>query len=120
MASWKAYDAAFRSYGNRGLITPTVPAHCGHNGHLYYLILPTPEQQRELIDRLRVDGITAPFHYVPLHSSPAGQAFGRVGGELPVTEALSSRLLRLPLFPRMGEAREHVIERVQTHLEGLI
>ena len=61
-----------------------------------------------------------PFHYVPLHNSPAGRRLGRACGELAVTEDLAARLVRLPLFPCMGDALSRVIERVQTHLDRLL
>jgi dTDP-4-amino-4,6-dideoxygalactose transaminase len=120
LASWTAYDEALRPFGNRGIGTPTVPSHCGHNGHLYYLILPSAEAREALIGRMREDGIMTPFHYVPLHSSPAGRRFGRTSGKLAVTEDLSARLVRLPLYPRMGDALPRVIERLQRHLDRLL
>jgi dTDP-4-amino-4,6-dideoxygalactose transaminase len=120
LASWTAYDEALRPFGNRGVGTPTVPSHCGHNGHLYYVILPSAEAREALIGRMREDGIMTPFHYVPLHSSPAGRRFGRTSGKLAVTEDLSARLVRLPLYPRMGDALPRVIERLQRHLDRLL
>lgn len=120
LASWTAYDEALRSFGNRGIGTPTIPSHCGHNGHLYYVILPSAEAREALIGRMREDGIMTPFHYVPLHSSPAGRRFGRTSGKLAVTEDLSARLVRLPLYPRMGDALPRVIARLQRHLDRLL
>jgi dTDP-4-amino-4,6-dideoxygalactose transaminase len=119
-ASWNAYDAAFSGYQDRGVRTPTVPAHCEHNAHLYYLILPSAEQREALIALCKADGIMTPFHYVPLHSAPAGRRFGRASGDLPNTEDLAARLVRLPLYPRMGDALLRVIERVQAHLGRLL
>ncbi|HZY23539.1 MAG TPA: DegT/DnrJ/EryC1/StrS family aminotransferase, partial [Beijerinckiaceae bacterium] len=118
--SWDAYDLAFRSWHNRGVRTPSVPAHCEDNAHLYYLILPSAEQRAALIAACKADGIMTPFHYVPLHDSPAGRRLGRACGELAVTEDLAARLVRLPLFPCMGDALSRVIERVQTHLDRLL
>ena len=120
LASWTAYDEALRPFGNRGIGTPTIPSHCGHNGHLYYVILPSADVREALIGRMREDGIMTPFHYVPLHSSPAGRRFGRTSGKLAVTEDLSARLVRLPLYPRMGDALPRVIERLQRHLDRLL
>jgi dTDP-4-amino-4,6-dideoxygalactose transaminase len=117
---WNTYDAALRPFHNRGLRTPIVPRECEANYHLYYLLMPTAELQRELIARMRSDGILAPFHYVPLHSAPAGQKFGRTSGSLSVTEDLSSRLLRLPLYPDIGDAKQRVVERLQAHLDQLL
>jgi dTDP-4-amino-4,6-dideoxygalactose transaminase len=120
MASWTAYDEALAPFRGRGLGTPAVPPHCGHNAHLYYLILPTAQAREALIGRMREDGIMTPFHYVPLHDSPAGRRLGRAAGDLPVTEDLSARLVRLPLYPRMGDALPRVIERLRGHLGMLL
>jgi dTDP-4-amino-4,6-dideoxygalactose transaminase len=119
-ASWTAYDEALRPFAKRGVGTPTVPPHCRHNGHLYYLVLPSAEAREALIERMREDGIMTPFHYVPLHSSPAGRRFARTSGDLSVTEDLSARLVRLPLYPRMGDALPRVIERLQRHLDRMV
>ena len=105
MTSWKAYDKAMRSYSNRGLQTPYIPEHCHHNAHLYYIVMPSAEQRGEFILRMRADGIATPFHYVPLHNAPAGQRFARTSGELPRTEDLSARLVRLPLYPHIRAGR---------------
>ena len=120
LATWMFYDAALRPFHARGLRTPYVPPECGSNAHLYYILMPTLELRQELIGRMKSDGITAPFHYVPLHNAPAGLRFARTSGELPYTEDLSSRLIRLPLFPKMGEASCRVLERVQAHLNRLL
>jgi dTDP-4-amino-4,6-dideoxygalactose transaminase len=120
MASWTAYDEALAPFQGRGLGAPTVPPHCRHNAHLYYVILPTAEAREALIGRMREDGIMTPFHYVPLHSSPAGRRLGRAAGGLPVTEDLSARLVRLPLYPRMGDALPRVIDRLRAHLDALL
>jgi dTDP-4-amino-4,6-dideoxygalactose transaminase len=120
IASWKAYDAALRPFCKRGLRTPVVPPTCEANGHLYFVLMPSPDLRRELITRMRADGIESPFHYVPLHSSPAGLRFARTAGPLPHTEDLSARLMRLPLYPRMGEATTRVLERVLIHLDRLL
>ena len=118
--SWRAYDNALRAFHNRGLKTPTIPDDCQHNGHLYYVVLPTPELRHQLIARMAADGIVTPFHYVPLHNSPAGQRFGRTVGDLSNTVDISARLLRLPLYPRMEGAVDMVIERVAHHLNELL
>jgi dTDP-4-amino-4,6-dideoxygalactose transaminase len=120
MKNWLRYDGALRSYHNRGVGSPTIPDHCAHNAHLYYLLMPNLELRQELIGRLREDGIIAPFHYVPLHSSPAGRRYGRAVGDLRTTDAVSGRILRMPLYPNMGEAVDRVIDRVGHHIEALI
>jgi dTDP-4-amino-4,6-dideoxygalactose transaminase len=120
MGNWRRYDEALRPLENRGLGLPYVPDHCEHNAHLYYVLMPDLTLRDELIARLRADSISAPFHYVPLHSSPAGRRYGVVKGELAVTDDISARLLRLPLYPRMGDAIDRVIERVSSHIEALL
>lgn len=118
--SWQSYDIAMRSYGNRGLQTPFVPSHCCHNAHLYYLVMPSSELRDEFIRLMKVDGIITPFHYVPLHNAPAGLRFARAGGTLARTEDLSARLVRMPLYPQMGEELPCIIDRAQHHLDHLL
>ena len=77
---------------------PVVPEDCETNYHLFYLLLPDRERRDSLLRELREAGIHAVFHYVPLHVSPMGERFGYRPGDLPLTEALSERLIRLPLF----------------------
>jgi dTDP-4-amino-4,6-dideoxygalactose transaminase len=120
MASWSAYDRAMRPFRNRGLRTPSIPASCDHNAHLYYIILPTAELRDHFIASMKADGILTPFHYVPLHSSPAGLRFGRTSDSLACTDDLSARLVRIPLYPRMAAALPRVIERAQSHLDRLL
>jgi dTDP-4-amino-4,6-dideoxygalactose transaminase len=118
--TWNTYDAALRVFHNRGLRTPTIPVNCNGNWHLYYIIMPTPSARDELIARMKAEGIYTPFHYVPLHNAPAGLRFARTAGKLSVTEELSARLIRLPLYPKIGQARDLVIARVQAHLDQLL
>src|SRR5262249_21673354 len=77
---------------------PYVPPGAEHSAHLYYVLLPAAELRAPLIEALREHGVHAVFHYVPLHSSPAGAKFGRAVGSLETTTNLSERLLRLPLW----------------------
>jgi dTDP-4-amino-4,6-dideoxygalactose transaminase len=114
-ATWERYHAAFADLEARdiGLRRPIVPTHCEHNGHLYYLLLPDRGSRDALISTLRERAITAPFHYVPLHSSEGGRRYGRSGGTLPVTDDLSDRLIRLPLWSGMAGEQDRVITCVQ-------
>jgi dTDP-4-amino-4,6-dideoxygalactose transaminase len=120
MTTWALYDVALRPFHHRGLQTPHVPPDCDSNAHLYYILMPSPEFRQELIARMKSDGITTPFHYVPLHNSPAGLRFGRTVRELPHTQDVSARLVRLPLFPKMGDTSHRVLERLQLHLDQLL
>jgi dTDP-4-amino-4,6-dideoxygalactose transaminase len=112
---WARYHEALADLEEGGALRrPVVPAECGHNAHLYYLLLRDRERRDGLIGFLAERGVTAVFHYVPLHSSPAGSHRGRAAGELPVTESVADCLVRLPLFPDLSdEAVERVVEGVR-------
>lgn len=101
---WDWYHEALEPLERDGLLTR--PTTGGGNAHIYFVILPSLVRRTELMDALMKKGVTAIFHYVPLHSSPGGRRYGRTSGSLTVTEDLSDRLLRLPLWADM--TREHV------------
>jgi dTDP-4-amino-4,6-dideoxygalactose transaminase len=111
---WNTYHAGFEALEERGALRrPIVPAGCGHNAHMYYLILPEPEMRSGFIEALAELGVRAVFHYVPLHQSPAGRRFGRAVGDLQITSSMSARLVRLPLWVGMTkEETAHVIATV--------
>jgi len=107
---WNRYHARLEACERAGRIRrPVIPPECRHNAHLYYILLGTPAARARLIERLRLREISAVFHYVPLHSSPAGRRFGRSAGTMDNTDALSERLLRLPLWLGMDGAVADVI-----------
>jgi dTDP-4-amino-4,6-dideoxygalactose transaminase len=109
---WNRYHERLEPCERDGRIRrPVVPANCRHNAHLYYVLLPSLRHRSRLIDRLRARGVNAVFHYVPLHSSPAGQRFARTAGSLTHTSDLSERLLRLPLWLGMDPAVPDVVAR---------
>ena len=112
---WDRYHDAFAELESEGLARrPVVPLESVHNGHMYYLLLRDQKTRPDLIDALARKNINAVFHYVPLHSSPAGSRFGRQVGTLNVTDSVSDRLVRLPLWAGMGtEDVQRVIEAVQ-------
>ena len=107
MAIWQRYHERLAPLEQQGLIRrPIVPADCRHNGHLYYVLL-SPEFDRQIVlDDLKSNGINAVFHYIPLHSSPAGLRFGRAHGDLPLTTSLSQRLIRLPIWIGLSENQQ--------------
>ncbi|MEK6328754.1 MAG: DegT/DnrJ/EryC1/StrS family aminotransferase, partial [Actinomycetota bacterium] len=109
---WNSYHDAFAELEREGrLRRPLVPPDCEHNAHMYFLLLPEPDLRARFIQELAERDIHAVFHYVPLHSSPAGRRVGRVGSGLENTERLSERLVRLPLWAAMpDEAVHRVIE----------
>jgi dTDP-4-amino-4,6-dideoxygalactose transaminase len=111
-AIWERYHAAFEELEREGLgQRPATPPGSVHNGHVYYLVLPSEAARRGFIQRLREQGVMTAFHFVPLHSAPAGQRFGRISGSLDHTEDLAGRLVRLPLFAELDDADvERVIE----------
>jgi len=105
--SWDQYQEMLLPLANKGKIgIPYVPQHCVHNGHIYYIKTQDKQDRGNLIDFLKARGAHATFHYVPLHSAPAGLKFGRFHGEDRYTTVESERLLRLPLYHGMKE--EHV------------
>jgi dTDP-4-amino-4,6-dideoxygalactose transaminase len=111
MALWSRYHAAFADAEKAGKCTrPIVPAECEHNAHMYYLIVNSLTERTDFIAALKRVGVNSVFHYVPLHSSPAGQRFGRTCGEMSVTDSRSERLVRLPLWLGMEEEQAQVID----------
>jgi dTDP-4-amino-4,6-dideoxygalactose transaminase len=111
---YQLYDAQLRPLAERGLITlPTVPPECESNFHMFYILLNSLVERTKLIDHLKAQSILAVFHYVPLHTSPMGLAMGYRAGMLPVTESISERLLRLPIYYEMQDGEvESVVEEI--------
>lgn len=110
---WNSYHQWFAEAEKAGkLRRPIVPRHCRHNAHMYYLLLPDLDARTAFIDGLRKLGINSVFHYIPLHSAPAGQRFGRAHGELKITADLSDRLVRLPLWLGLEDQQAEVIQQV--------
>ena len=102
MRIWQQYNAAFAKLESQfGVERPLIPADCQQNAHMFYLLMPDLETRSAVIRALKQRDIQAVFHYVPLHSSPAGRRFGRTSGQLTNTDTLSERLVRLPLWVRM-------------------
>jgi len=111
---WESYHKAFAGLEARERVRrPIIPAHCEHNAHMYYLLLDSRDSRADLIAALKAEGVHSVFHYVPLHSSPAGRKYARPFGTLLNTEDLSERLLRLPLWPGLTEVERiaGVVER---------
>lgn len=110
LAIWNRYHDMLAPMEQRGLLRrPTVPAHCRHNGHIYYVLLPAEIDRAMVLRKLRDENIQAVFHYVPLHSSPAGLRFGRTHGDLKLTTSLSERLIRLPMWMGLRESEQERI-----------
>ncbi|MCB1337293.1 MAG: dTDP-4-amino-4,6-dideoxygalactose transaminase [Maritimibacter sp.] len=111
-ALFARYHAAFAPLEAAGrLRRPRWVAGSETNGHMYYLLLRDQSDRDRFIDHMRAQEIGTPFHYVPLHSSPAGKRFGRTSGSVEVTERTWSTLVRLPMFYELGAQIDQVIER---------
>jgi dTDP-4-amino-4,6-dideoxygalactose transaminase len=111
---WESYDAGLRAWSRaNGVTQPVIPPESEQAYHMYYLLLPSLAQRQAMIAHLKQKGISAVFHYLPLHSSPMGQKFGGKTGDCPVTESVSDRLLRLPFYNTLDDATQaRVIEAV--------
>jgi dTDP-4-amino-4,6-dideoxygalactose transaminase len=119
LAIWDAYHDALAPLEQSGAVSrPAVPADREHNAHIYHVLLDGPAERERVIEALSARGVEATFHYVPLHSSPAGRRFGRTDGDMAVTDQVAGRLLRLPLWVGMTAADvERVVEGLTIALE---
>lgn len=105
LATWHAYYEAFEPLAEAGKVElPVVPEGCVHNAHMFYLKVRDLEERTAFIEHLKRHGVMAVFHYVPLHSSPAGLRFGRFHGEDVYTTRESDRLVRLPMYFGLDKA----------------
>ncbi|ANN66776.1 dTDP-4-amino-4,6-dideoxygalactose transaminase [Bordetella bronchialis] len=112
---WNRYHMALQGLESQGLMRrPIVPPHCGHNAHMYYVLLGEEVDREAVLREMKQVGVSVVFHYVPLHSSPAGRRYGRTQGALHHTEQLADRLIRLPLWLDMtATQQDFVVERLQ-------
>jgi dTDP-4-amino-4,6-dideoxygalactose transaminase len=118
MAVWQRYHEWLAPLEQEGLLRrPIIPADCQHNGHLYYVILSPEFNRQNVLDHMKAQGIHAVFHYIPLHSSPAGLRYGRAHGDLPLTTSLPQRLIRLPIWIGLDEnQQQRVCDALETAL----
>ena len=115
LAIWQRYHEMLAPLESQGLLRrPIVPADCQHNGHMYYILVQSQAGRHRVLEGLKQNGIGAVFHYVPLHSSPAGLRFGRAHGDLSLTTSLSQRLVRLPMWLGLSEAQQQRVCEVLT------
>lgn len=113
LAVWDNYHRAFELTETGGKFRrPIIPLDCSHNAHMYYILLPDHECRTNLIAKLKEQNINSVFHYIPLHTSPAGLRFGKHSGELSITNDIADRLLRLPLWCGVEEHQQRVIDAV--------
>lgn len=115
LTSWNHYYGELLPLQEKGLIElPVIPEGCTHNAHMFYIRCKNLEERTSFIAFLKERGVAAVFHYVPLHSSPAGRKFGRFAGEDIYTTDISNRLVRLPLYYGMAARDvETVIDAVK-------
>jgi len=107
LAIWRRYHEMLAPLEQKGLLRrPIVPADCQHNGHMYYILLQAGTDRQKVLDGLKEKEVHAVFHYVPLHSSPAGLRFGRAHGNLSLTTSLSQRLIRLPMWLGLNDVQQ--------------
>jgi dTDP-4-amino-4,6-dideoxygalactose transaminase len=112
---WRRYHQGLEELELAGLLRrPVIPPSCDHNGHLYYLVMSDAKARSRLIAGLEAREISAPFHYVPLHTSPAGVRFGRTHGPLPNTEMAGECLLRLPIWIGIEAQLDRVIDHISS------
>lgn len=120
LQSWNTYYELLTPLKEKGCIDlPIVPEGCVHNAHMFYIKTKDLEERSKLIAFLKENGIGAVFHYIPLHSSPAGQQFGRFNGEDKYTTKESERLLRLPMCYGLEKKDiEYVVSKIKEFYEG--
>lgn len=121
VAIWNRYHSAFAQLENAGLVVrPTVPADCIHNGHIYWLLLPTLTQRSTFLQLMKERGVACTFHYVPLHSSPHGLTHGRIGSDMANTTALSERLVRLPIYAGLESQVDTIIDQALAAIKDIV
>lgn len=122
LRTWWLYHEALEPLEDEGLLRrPIVPESVTHNAHMYYVLFADLERRTEVLEELIRHEVNAVFHYVPLHSSPAGRRYGRAHGELPNTDAASDQLLRLPLWNGITESQAlKVVDSVATAVQSRV
>ena len=122
LASWQRYHDKLEQMELKGILRrPIIPDDCQHNAHMYYVLLAPEINRQKVLDEFKYNKIGAVFHYVPLHSSIAGQRYGRAHGELNVTNTLPERLIRLPLWVGITEQQQaRVVEVLNEAITSLI
>ncbi len=111
---WNVYYEALKPLADEGFIElPFVPDHCTHNAHMFYIKANDLEERSRLIKHMKENEISTVFHYIPLHSAPAGQRFGTFFGEDKYTTKESERLLRLPMYYGLEEDKiEYITSKI--------
>jgi dTDP-4-amino-4,6-dideoxygalactose transaminase len=103
--AWQTYSTALREWAtDHGVRLPFVPQHCEQAYHMFYLLMPSSQERDAFIAYMKRRRISCVFHYLPLHLSNMGRSFGGAIGDCPVTEDISDRLVRLPMYNNIGAA----------------
>lgn len=119
LALWNRYYAGLKPLAERGCIElPVIPDGCGHNAHMFYIKAQDLPERSKLISFLKERGIGSAFHYIPLHSSPAGKRFGRFAGDDVNTTVESERLLRLPMYYGLTDEQVDTVTAAVTEFYG--
>jgi len=109
---WERYRVELHDWaGRHDIRLPFAPEHCGQAWHMFYLVTPTPAMRATLLTALRAKDILGTFHYLPLHRSPMGRRIRAGGGQLPVTDYVSARLMRLPFYAGLKTAEQELVIR---------
>jgi dTDP-4-amino-4,6-dideoxygalactose transaminase len=118
LKTWQHYHEMLLPFEEQNLLRrPIIPESCQHNGHMYYILLSPTIERQPLLDKFKENGISVIFHYIPLHSSPAGQRYARAHGSLSVTDSIAERLIRLPLWVGLSiRQQQRVVDILRQHI----
>ena len=119
LQSWHRYHVLLEALENSGQVRrPIIPADCRHNAHMYYVLLDPGLDRALVLTEMKRRDVWPVFHYVPLHSSPAGLKYGRTQGSLAITDSIAQRLIRLPLWMGITEAEQAAVAGALTRAVG--
>jgi dTDP-4-amino-4,6-dideoxygalactose transaminase len=117
LASWTSYHDLLAPLETEGVLRrPIIPTGCQHNAHMYYVLLAPTINRQFVLNELKNNGVNVVFHYVPLHSAPAGIRYGRSYCSLPVTDKLSESLIRLPLWVGLTDLEKKNVVQILEHI----
>lgn len=120
LTTWQRYHDLLEPLELQGLLRrPIVPVDCQHNAHMYYVLLSPEIDRKTILTEFKRNNIGSVFHYVPLHSSPAGQRYGRANSNLVITNSASEKLIRLPLWVGLTEAQQVKVVEVLSNALNL-
>jgi dTDP-4-amino-4,6-dideoxygalactose transaminase len=113
LAIWERYHDSLKCLENKELLRlPIIPDGCTHNAHMFYVMVNSEKARESVLSKFKENSISAVFHYVPLHSSPAGKRYGKPFGDLEVTNSSAARLIRLPLWVGITHDEQDCVIRI--------